>query len=63
MDKVEVSASALRELLSAIAGPPHLIRELQVIRGLPGSDNPINTLINEFNECVEAFNAKAAGEE
>jgi hypothetical protein len=44
---VTVDAKALRELLVALNGPAHHIRELQVTRGF--MDNPIDTLIEEFN--------------
>lgn len=50
MDKVTVSANALRQLLAALSGPEHYIRELQVTRGpLVGDDNPINILVAEYN--------------
>ena len=54
--KVEVNAEALRQLLQALVGPGHHIRELQFTRGLPGSANPIDTLVAEYN----AWAAKAA---
>ena len=51
-DKVEVTADALYQVLTALAGPPHLIRELQVARGLnvllDDSSNPIDILIAEY---------------
>lgn len=50
--KVEVSAAALREILQALNGPGHCIRELQFTRSLPG--NPIDTLIAEFNAWAGA---------
>lgn len=50
--KVNVSYSALREVLNALVGPPHYIRELQVTRGLPGHTNAIDLLIEEFNAEV-----------
>lgn len=59
MDTVTVNAKALREVLLALVGPAHHIRELQATRGLPGYENPIDTLIREFNEAVDAHNAKA----
>lgn len=49
--KVTVSADALRQVLVALNGPGHYIRELQVTRG-PLFDNPIDKLTNEFNEQV-----------
>jgi hypothetical protein len=59
MDKVTVDAGALRQVLQALTGPGHLIRELQVTRGMPGSDpsdNPIDQLTIEFNAAVEKHN-------
>jgi len=51
MDKVTVSADALRQILSALVGPPHYIRELQAIRSL--GDSPIDKLIDEYNSQVK----------
>ncbi len=53
--KVIVDAAALSELLRAVTGPGHLIRELQMLRGSPvekitGIDTPITVLLNQFNE-------------
>lgn len=49
-DKIAVSAKALRQLLTAVVGPPHYILELLATRGpLVGEDNPINILIDEYN--------------
>jgi len=59
-EQVTVSASALAEVLGALNGPDHLIRELQATRridGLVGDPNPINLLITQYNEQVEAYNA------
>lgn len=61
MEKVTVTADALRQVLSALVGPPHLIRELVVVHDLgrnglltdPSSD-PIGLLIRECR------NAKAS---
>lgn len=47
--KVEVSADALRQVLEALNGPSHYIRELQVTRTLQGYENPINVLVKEYN--------------
>jgi len=57
MEKVTVSAAALRDVLNALVGAPHLIRELQATRDKPPimTGNPIDTLIAEFNAAVEAF--------
>ena len=50
MGEVLVDKDALRRVLEALVGPPHLIRELQVTRGpLVGDDNPINILIENYN--------------
>lgn len=52
MNKVTVSADALRKVLEALNGPEHYIRELQYTR-MPETifkDNPINILVREFNE-------------
>lgn len=55
MKSVTVSSEALCRVLSALVGPPHLIRELQATRGpLVGEGNPINLLIDEFNAQVNA---------
>ena len=54
--KISVSAKALRELLVAVNGPAHYIRELQVTRDMPlgmSDDNPINILTEQFNEQVK----------
>ena len=55
MDKVSVSTKPLRELLGAVLGGPHLIRELQVLYHSPifKGDNPIKTLVDEFNASFE----------
>ena len=57
MDKVTVSADALRQVLEALNGPGHHIRELQATRNLPGTTNPINTLTEEYNSAVDEHNA------
>lgn len=49
-NKVTVTRSVLKQLLTALIGSPHLIRELQATMH-PHSlfpDNPINVLIDEF---------------
>ena len=58
MEQVTVNAKALKEVLEALNGPGHYIRELQATRSLPGNDNPINILIEEYNSAIEAYNAK-----
>lgn len=61
--KVLVSAEALRQVLQALNGPGHYIRELQVTRGSL-FDNPIDKLIAEYNTTVnseaKAFSFAAA---
>lgn len=59
MKTVTVNADALRQVLQALNGPSHYIRELQVTRGpLVGDDNPINILIEEYNAAANAWNAQ-----
>lgn len=60
MEKVTVSADALRQVLNALNGPGHHIRELQVTRNLPGSTNPIDVLVEEFNAAVDVHNQSIA---
>lgn len=43
---ISVDADALRQLLDALSGPGHHIRELQATRNFP--PNPINTLIDQY---------------
>ncbi|BAQ02667.1 hypothetical protein AVU38_gp139 [Ralstonia phage RSL2] len=59
---VPVDAEALGELLRALNGPGHYIRELQVTmdfdrKGLSDKPNPINLLTDQFNEFVMKHNA------
>jgi len=51
---VSVDADALREVLQALIGPAHHIRELQATRSLHamGYPNAIDTLVESFNEAV-----------
>lgn len=56
--KVSVSAKALEELLRAVLGPPHYIRELQVTRGVPGLPNCVDQLLLEYNAEVERLNGE-----
>ena len=53
---VTVDAAALREVLQALVGPSHLIRELQVLQGLDSKScqSPIDTLIEQYNSQVSA---------
>lgn len=48
---VTVTADPLRQVLQALIGPGHLIRELQATRSLHAltNDNPIEILIEQFN--------------
>lgn len=49
---ISVDAEALRQVLVALLGQPHQIRELLATRGLPeglGDPNPINRLIEAYN--------------
>lgn len=46
---VKVNAKALYEVLNALMGPDHRIRELQAIVNLPTGHNPIKTLLEDFN--------------
>lgn len=49
--KISVDKQALFEVLRAITGHSHEIRELQVTRNLPlGPKNPIDILIADYNE-------------
>ncbi len=53
--KVSVDGTALRQVLMALIGPSHLIRELQATRGLKGLTdvaNPIDVLLEQFNAEV-----------
>lgn len=60
MKTITVNADALRQVLQALVGPGHLIRELQATRGpIVGKDNPINLLIEEYNAAAEKHNSEA----
>lgn len=50
---VPVSLDALHQLLQALNGAPHYIREIQATRNLPGVKNPINVLIDDFNRWAD----------
>ena len=58
-----VSEDALRKVLNALVNEPHQIRELQVTREPVAlfKDNPINILIEQFNNPVEPDKPVAAG--
>lgn len=59
-DTITVNAAALRQVLQALTGPPHLIRELQVTRGILFHNNPIDQLVREFNEEMDRRAQNAA---
>ena len=49
--KILISCEPLRQVLQAINGPSHHISELQATRKLPvGEKNPIDVLIEEYNQ-------------
>lgn len=52
---IEVDREALRRVLVALSGQPHLIAELQATRGLPTLPrNPIDILVDNFMSEEEA---------
>lgn len=53
---VAVDAEALGQILQALIGPGHHIRELQATRSLHalGYSNPIDTLIESYNAAIAA---------
>jgi len=54
-DKITVTRSALKEVLTCLISAPHLIRELQATR-MPEQmfpDNPINVLLADYNGQVK----------
>jgi len=62
MTTVEVDAKALFELLNALNGPGHLLREIQALRGnskLFGS-NCIDVLMANYNVAADEWNKKLA---
>lgn len=65
LDKVSVDEKSLREVLCALMGPSHLIRELQVIANLKKiegthdpSGSPLNILVKDFNASVDEYNKR-----
>lgn len=56
MNTIQVNADALRQVLLALSGPGHLIREMQATRSLPVMEgeepNPINELARAFHEAT-----------
>uniref|UniRef100_A0AAU7PG64 Uncharacterized protein n=1 Tax=Burkholderia phage vB_BgluM-SURPRISE13 TaxID=3159457 RepID=A0AAU7PG64_9VIRU len=64
--KVEVDAEALGDLLRALMGPGHLIRELMVIhsldeKGLSDKPGPIKLLVDQYNAFVHKTNGTTEG--
>lgn len=62
MKTVTVNAAALREVLMALNGHGHLIRELQVTRGPLFPDNSIDVLLNEYNAALTKSQEPQAAE-
>jgi hypothetical protein len=58
METITVNAKALKEVLQALNGTAHHIRELQAIRNLPGYDCPIKKLTDEYNAAIEINQAQ-----
>lgn len=59
--QVSVDAAALGDLLRALLGPGHLIRELMVIhsldeKGLSAEPGPIKLLVDQYNAFVHKTN-------
>lgn len=64
MKTVNVDAAALKQVLQALLGEPHHIRELQMTRCLgdvTGMQNPINTLVKNYNHAVQVEQSKDIG--
>lgn len=60
-EKITVTASALHDLLLALNGPDHYIREIQATRNLNklmGKTNPIDQLTDEYNNWIESKDPK-----
>lgn len=51
-----MDANAMQQLLEALTGPLHYIREIQVTRGL--GDNPIDLLLNQYNTQAKELLAR-----
>lgn len=55
-ETVTVEAKALKTVLDALVGPPHLIRELQALYGskleMLSSQSPIKALIDQYHDQV-----------
>lgn len=61
---VTVDAKALRQVLQALIGPPHHVRELQATR-TPESlfpENPINVLVDQYNSQMSGSAASSETE-
>lgn len=64
-EKVAVNAAALRQILEAINGPEHILREMKVLRGssisqLTGHRSPIDIVIEDFNAAIDQRNAASS---
>jgi hypothetical protein len=63
MTMISVNADALYQVLQALVGLPHEIRELQATRTLDalgtGPRNPINILVDQYSEFAEKHNASS----
>lgn len=53
---IAVDGAALRQILIALVGPPHLVRELQATRSLHalGHPNPIDIILADFNRQAQS---------
>lgn len=60
--KVPVTVEALHALLSALNGPSHYITELQVTRGPLSPTNPIDVLIEDYNQWARAQKSQSSNE-
>ena len=50
-NKITIDADALYQVLVALNGPPHYIRELMTTRNLPlVNKNPIDILTDEYSQ-------------
>jgi hypothetical protein len=58
---VSVDGEALQQLLNALVGPAHHIREMQFTRNLPPLGdmprNPIDVLIEQYNAAITKASA------
>lgn len=54
--KLSISEECLGQVLRALLGPPHHIRELQMTMNLPGEPNSLTKLVNEYNAEVTRIN-------